>query len=99
MQSNTSDILNFVVNIIDMIGKIKLFSSFPGNFQEEILQGLKDGFLKPLKVWYQQQKKDALVVPYQADEVLVVFDQYPEIYDDIDYMTPEELKDFFEPIE
>lgn len=67
-----------------MIRRIKLFSSFPRSFQEEIAKGVRDGFLKPLKVWYQKQSKEALVVPYQADEVLVVLDQYPMIYEDPD---------------
>ena len=81
-----------------MIKKIKLFSSFPSNFQDEIVNGLKEGFLKPLKVWYQKQKKEALIVPYQADEVLVVLDQYPMIYEDQELPEVEELETEFDQI-
>lgn len=77
-----------------MVRKIKLFSSIPGRLQDEIAMGLSSGLVERLKVWYQQQKQDALIFPMYAEEILIVLDQMPEIYDESELEDDDEDRDY-----
>lgn len=58
-----------------MIRRIKLLSSLGSEVRNEILDGIQNGFLKPLKILYQKQQRDALIMPVENDEFLVVLDK------------------------